>query len=114
MQVGRLVPKADSRQLFAGSSIGVVPETPGCYALVTHDKIVVYIGQANDINRRMQEHLACDEKRSRTPWGYARWLYYRLCDVSDLSQLESEWTRQFKLASRGRRPHFNKHEPPHM
>ena len=114
MQVGRLVPKADSRELFAWSSVGVVPETSGCYALVTHDKIVVYIGQANDINRRMKDHLASYEKLSRTPWGYARWLYYRRCDVSDLWQLESEWTRQFKLANRGGRPHFNKAEPPHM
>lgn len=114
MQVGRLVPKADSHELFAWSSVGSVPETPGCYALVTYDKIVVYIGQANNINRRMQDHLTSDEKKSRTPWGYARWLYYRLCDVSDLSQLESAWVNQFKLANRGGRPHFNKVEPPHM
>lgn len=114
MHVGRLVPKADSRELFARSSVGMVPEKPGCYALVTHDDIVVYVGQANDLNRRMQDHLASDEKRSRTPWGYARWLYYRLCDVSDLSQLESEWVRQFKLANRGNLPHFNRAEPPRM
>lgn len=114
MQVGWLAPKADSRALFAWASIGVVPEAPGCYALVTHDEIVVYVGQAKNINRRMKDHLASDEKRSLTPWGYARWLYYRQCDVVDLAQLESAWTRQFKIANRGRLPHFSKTEPPCM
>lgn len=114
MLVSRLIPNTNSRSLFEWSSAMLVPDAPGCYTLATHDDIIVYVGQATNLNRRLRDHLASDDKRSRTRWGYARWFSYRLCDASELSQLENAWVQQFKLANRGSLPTFNQVEPPSM
>ena len=112
MLVGRLSPEATSHTLFRRDSAIMIPEAPGCYVLVTQERVILYVGQAVNINRRVEDHLASDDKRNRTPWGYVRWVFYRLCDVSELSDLESIWVQQFKLANRGNLPYFNKVEPP--
>ena len=112
MHFHKLMPSAGSPLLFDWMSIGRIPDTSGCYALSAHDGTVLYIGQAQDINSRIQQHLDSEEKRARTPWGKVQWVCYRLCSLTDLSQLEHTWTTQFKIANRGKLPYFNKIEPP--
>lgn len=107
-----LAPPPERSIVFARFDVGRMPSASGCYALATFDHRVVYVGQTQDLNQRMRQHLADDEKQAKTPWGVAHRVYYRQCAVSGLSDLESAWVDQFRLANHGRLPHFNKIEPP--
>ena len=107
-----LVPPPERSVVFAYFDVARMPNVSGCYALATFDHRVVYVGQTRDLNQRMRQHLADDEKQAKTPWGVAQRVYYRQCAVLALSDLESAWVDQFRLANRGRLPHFNKIEPP--
>ena len=107
-----LTPPPERNIVFAHFDIARIPSVSGCYALATFDRRVVYVGQTRDLNQRIRQHLEDNAKQAKTPWGVAHRIYYRECVVLELSDLESAWVDQFRLANRGKLPHFNKVEPP--
>ena len=102
-----LTPPPDSRVLFCYSAVRKCPEESGCYALTTGGGAILYIGQARNIAKRMEQHLADDEKRARTSW-----LYYKFWPANDLDGLERGWMNEYKLKERGERPLINKVDAP--
>lgn len=53
-----------------------VPCRPGCYVLATADDTVLYVGLAQDLNRRMLDHLDTPEKTNPTAQGRAVKFYW--------------------------------------
>ena len=111
MLVSDLLPKADGKVKFNYSALDKSPAESGCYIITTFDGTILYIGQSDNIRRRMEEHLDEKEKTKETPWGVSFWLYYKLYDKTKLNELEREWTNEYKLKM-GKRPHFSKNDPP--
>ncbi|MCY3569247.1 MAG: hypothetical protein OXH38_11500, partial [Chloroflexi bacterium] len=58
------------------------------------------------------QHLDDPSKRKQTKWGVAQWIDYRSCEPEELAQLESAWTRQYRMNEGGELPAFNKVNPP--
>ena len=83
-----------------------VPTAAGCYALVSFDFVVLYIGLSKNLLRRFREHLDCKEKIMPTQDGKAFWFYYRLCEENDLEMLERTWLK-IACDMDGRRPILN-------
>ncbi len=71
MTIDKLVPVPAKRESFRHSSLRFVPETAGCYVLTTFENVVLYIGQAVNIRRRMSDHLDDPRKTEMTPRGKA-------------------------------------------
>lgn len=112
MLVENLKPAAETGVVFEHFGVRDVPADSGCYALAVFDSRIVYIGQTRDLNQRMRQHLDDAKKRAKTPWGIAQRFYFRKCAVDGLSDLESAWVDQFRVANSGKLPFFNKVEPP--
>ena len=112
MRAFDLDPPTTERQPFTLASLGRIRGGPGCYALASSDGTILYIGQAQDIPSRLSQHLADDSKSGFTPSGKAQWVQWRFCAASDISDLESWWITQYKLANGGALPYFNKVNPP--
>ncbi len=111
MLVSSLKPETEGRIQFLYSTLRTAPQNSGCYTLTAYEGEVLYIGQAIDICKRMEQHLEAGDKRRSTPWGVAFWLYYRLCDARDLNNLENGWFNEY-LLKEGLMPFFNKMRPP--
>ena len=112
MKASELCPAVKKQVVFALASIGVVPDVPGCYALTAFSGEIVYIGQSRNLNRRFAEHCEDPDKRTMTPFGVVQFMYFRLCDVSDLDHLEARWTNQFAMRSGGALPYLGRVNPP--
>ncbi len=103
MKISLLKPVTENKINFSYPNLLSVPEKSGCYALTTNDGEILYIGQSNNIYRRLVEHFHDDEKRSRTPWGVVYWAYYKLCSPIDRDSLERGWLNEVGVL-----PFFNK------
>ena len=111
MLASLLNPPTSGKVEFSYSSSHSTPLESGCYALTTFDGTILYIGQAVNICNRMEQHLDSD-KNVKTRWGVPYWLYYKLCPVYELDNLETGWVNEYKIKSRGELPYFNKINPP--
>lgn len=89
MTIDKLVPAATKRETFKHTSLRFVPEAPGCYVLTTFDNVVLYIGQAVNIRRRMNNHLDDPRKTELTSQGRAFFFYW--LEYDDISKLERTW-----------------------
>lgn len=114
MRAFELDPPTTERQRFTLASLGSIPDGSGCYVLASFDGTILYIGQSRDIRTRLSQHLTDGSKSEITPSGKSQWIHFRFCPASDLSDLESWWVNQYKLANGGRLPHFNKVHPPSL
>lgn len=112
MQISSLTPPTTDQCLFSRASLGSIADEAGCYVICAFDGTILYIGQSQNINQRVRQHLDDGSKSVRTPWGVAQWLHYRLCRKADLDQLESAWVSQFTMQNGGDLPYFNKVHPP--
>ena len=83
------------------------PSHSGCYLLTNFDGDVIYIGQSNNLYRRMQEHLANPRMTARTRLGYASWFYYGLWEQGEIIRIESEMLFQYQMAE-GQLPPLNR------
>ncbi|MDD9883391.1 MAG: GIY-YIG nuclease family protein [Gammaproteobacteria bacterium] len=106
MLASALCPAANSRERFAYPDLRGLPTDPGCYALVTVDDVIIYIGQSINIAQRVAQHFDDPAKRLNTPNGVAFWCYYRRAKKSDLDRLERGWLNAHQIAD-GKLPHFN-------
>lgn len=66
----------------------LVPTAPGCYMLANIYEDVLYIGQTNNLQRRLEEHLADSRMRQTTQLGVATWFFYR--KISELLTYTTE------------------------
>ena len=112
MKVARLRPVPNLKTQFAWSHHVTVPAHPGCYALVTYDGEVLYVGLATtSIRDRMGAHLDTREKRIPGARGAAYWLYYLLCEPAEVGPIERGWMNQASLED-GDMPALNKISSP--
>lgn len=107
-----LNPPAELREDFSRRGADFVPQAAGCYALTNASGDILYIGRAENLRGRMINHLDDDKKRALTPLGVISVFHYALCEVPQLSSLETGWINEFRLTEGGNLPHFNKINPP--
>ena len=108
MRADQLSPKPDQRTRFAWSHHVTVPDKPGCYALVTYNGDVLYVGLATgSIRSRMGCHLDTEAKRKGTDLGVPFWFDYLVRDSTKVAAIERGWMNQAILAD-GETPALNK------
>ena len=87
-----------------------VSESSGCYALTNIYDDVLYIGQSENLQRRMEQHLADARMTTATQMGLPSWFYWVPVVHSELRPLESQLLLQFK-ATEGKLPPLNRVGP---
>ena len=86
MNIEQLLPPPNSVQMFRRSNVRFVPDVPGCYVLATIGHVVLYIGLANSLRRRMNAHLDNPEKTAETTLGKATLFYW--IETPDTNKVE--------------------------
>lgn len=89
MNTYELVPRPSHWNAFRRSKERFVPETSGCYVLSTFSGVVLYIGQATNLCRRMINHLDNPDKTESTVLGRAVLFHWLEC--SDIARIERTW-----------------------
>ncbi|HEV7646115.1 MAG TPA: GIY-YIG nuclease family protein [Pyrinomonadaceae bacterium] len=111
MKVNELNPFPPTKVQFALKSKKLVPNTPGCYALVTFDCSVLYVGLATSLANRFVQHCESKEKCEPTQDGKAFWFYFLEAEPKELNRIERTWQQQY-FAVNGRLPILNKVDSP--
>jgi hypothetical protein len=109
MNVDQLVPATEGSEPFRLSHEKFIPETPGCYVLCSAICTILYIGLAENLRRRMCQHLDSPEKRSKTRDGRAVLFYWR--ETESIYALERAWLN-LHYSCEGVRPSLNKVDSP--
>jgi hypothetical protein len=104
MNISELVPQPSHCETFARNRVRFIPDRPGCYVLTTFPKVVLYIGQATNLRRRMGAHLDSSEKTKETKSGRAILFFWFEC--LDLSRVERTWMN-IHLIQDGSLPELN-------
>lgn len=107
MKVSELVPGVTSKVRFSLADKKRVPDRPGCYALITADNDVLYVGQATSLCGRLDSHTGDLEKRELVAGKRAAFFAYVECKGSYVSRVERGWMNQH-LALHGELPPLNK------
>jgi len=89
MNICELMPQPQSLETFRRSRSRFVPEASGCYVLTTFAKVVLYIGLATNLRRRMNDHLDSPEKTRETVKGRAVQFYW--LETPDINKVERTW-----------------------
>jgi hypothetical protein len=105
MKVEVLVPAPTDRRPFRHAHRKFVPNRPGCYVLSTFAGVVLYVGLAENLRRRMGEHLDTPEKISGTRIGRAVWFHW--IESEETNKVERTWMNIHNLAE-GCLPTLNK------
>lgn len=111
MNISELNPMPTGKVQFGLKSKKLVPIVSGCYALVTFDGFVLYVGLATSLASRFIQHCETKEKCDPTPDGKAFWFYFLEVESKELNRVERTWQQQF-FAIHGRRPILNKVDSP--
>ena len=107
MKVERLSPAPDGQTRCAWSHHAMVPDQSGCYALVTYNGDVLYVGLATaSIQSRIGSHLDTPAKRQGSRLGVPFWIYYILRPVAEVGPIERGWMNQAILED-GEMPPLN-------
>ena len=104
MNVSELSPCPKERLVFTRDKRKFVPSNSGCYALVTLDGNVLYVGKSENLNRRFGEHLDNPQKTKPTDDGRAFFFYWWSC--TNTSRIESTWQNEC-LITDGKLPILN-------
>ena len=105
MNINELIPQPTHRETFKRNRDRYIPDRPGCYALATFSKMVLYIGLTNNLRRRMNEHLDNPEKTGETKNGRAVFFYW--IESDEVNKIERTWMNIHNLTE-GALPEFNK------
>ena len=89
MNVTELLPQPPDREVFKRYRERFVPDAAGCYVLTTYAGVVLYVGLAEDLRRRMNNHLDDLVKTSPTELGKAFWLHW--IESPDTNKIERTW-----------------------
>jgi excinuclease UvrABC nuclease subunit len=92
MNICELMPQPSKYETFRRSRCRYVPEASGCYVLTTFTKVVLYIGLATNLRRRMIDHLDSPEKTRETLKGRAVQFYW--FETSDTNKVERTWMNE--------------------
>jgi len=111
MNVEALTPAPFARRPFRRSHQKFVPNVSGCYVLTTNTEIVLYVGLAVDLRRRMGEHLDTPAKVAETPLGRAIWFHW--LPTPDTNKVERTWMNTY-IQAEGALPLLNRvYSPTH-
>jgi len=89
MNVERLVPQPTGCETFLRSRGRFVPEAAGCYVLATFSRVVLYVGLAKNLRKRMNDHLDSPKKTGDTKYGRAMLFYWT--ETPDPNLIERTW-----------------------
>ena len=104
MTIDALVPVPTNSDTFEPRSVRFVPEYAGCYVLATFSQVVLYIGRTINLQTRIKQHLADEDKVKMTPQGRATLFFWFEC--SDIERIERTWTNLY-IQCEGRLPPMN-------
>jgi hypothetical protein len=104
MKLEFLVPQPLASETFRRSRERFIPAKPGCYALTTFERDVLYIGLTTNLRRRANEHLDSAEKTELTPRGRA--VLFCWLETPEVNKIERTWMNIHLLAE-GRLPVLN-------
>lgn len=112
MKPSELVPMPVCKAKFDYSAINIIPKKMGCYALCSFNNDILYVGLANNLSKRIGQHLNDIKKLSLTKYGKSFWFYYlELKSEKDILRTERGWINQY-LLKHGEFPPMNKiHSP---
>lgn len=110
MKILELHPLLTNRVQFRFSESIRTPDTSGCYALVSINDDVLYVGQSTNLRERMEQHLGNSRMTQQTSLGLASWFYYGLWQATKIQIIETELLRNFK-AIEGHLPPLNRRGP---
>lgn len=105
MNIDQLAPQPSHHETFRRNRERFVPEARGCYALTTFSRIILYIGLAENLRRRMNEHLDNPEKTKETKLGRAILFFW--IETSEINKVERTWMNTH-LQHDGTLPRLNK------
>ena len=89
MNVAELVPQPTHVETFRRSRERFVPEKPGCYVLTTFTRVLLYIGLATNLRRRMSNHLDSEAKIGATAFGRAALFLW--IESDEIQKIERTW-----------------------
>jgi len=89
MNVSELVPLPNHCESFKRNRERFVPEVPGCYVLATFSGVVLYVGLADNLRRRMNDHLDNPGKTGETRLGRA--VLFHWIVSPDTNKIERTW-----------------------
>jgi hypothetical protein len=89
MNIGCLKPRPQFKDSFILSREKFITEKSGCYVLTTFSGMVLYIGLAKNLRRRMREHLNNPEKTAQTSLGRA--IFFQWFESDDINKIERTW-----------------------
>jgi predicted GIY-YIG superfamily endonuclease len=105
MNVNQLNPTTARSEAFRLNCNRFVPETRGCYVLCSSIGTILYIGLADNLRRRMAQHLDNPEKTLETSVGRAVLLYW--LEAENIEALERAWMNEH-IGAEGQLPVLNK------
>jgi hypothetical protein len=105
MNINSLVPQPTHCEPFKRYRERFVPEKSGCYVLTTLAKTVLYVGLADNLRRRMNNHLDDPTKTGDTKFGRATFFYW--IESADINKIERTWMN-IHLQQEGELPVLNK------
>ena len=109
MNFKQLNPQPKSRERFHRSRQRFVPRKAGCYALVSFQGTVLYVGLARNLKRRFGDHLDDPKKTSNTADGRAFFFLWHECIA--LERIERTWQNECETVD-GKLPVLNRIRSP--
>lgn len=100
-----LIPKPANVELFRRSLVRHIPAEPGCYVLCNINNLILYIGLAKNLRKRIEQHLDNPAKRSATEFGRAVYVSW-ICSILT-ENIERSWMNMYKI-EHGKLPIHNK------
>jgi excinuclease UvrABC nuclease subunit len=105
MNVDSFIPCPIFKESFHLSRRKYVPEKSGCYVLTNFSGIVLYVGLAKNLQRRMNDHLKSSGKTTETVFGRA--VLFHWIETDDINKIERTWLN-IHIAYEGSMPILNK------
>jgi hypothetical protein len=105
MNVSALDPFPSMSEPFHRSKLRFLPDGSGCYVLTTFDGTVLYVGLAENVRRRVNQHLDSPEKTSVNPEGRAVLVHWY--ETTERNKVERTWMNIHNLIE-GRLPVLNR------
>jgi hypothetical protein len=99
MNASDLIPRPTDCEAFRRSALRYVPECSGCYTLTTFPGLILYVGLARSLRRRIGEHLDSPIKTSETMRGKAVLVHW--IATENLERVERTWMNMHLLAEGG-------------
>jgi hypothetical protein len=89
MNLSELIPQPTHCEPFKRNRERFVPETSGCYVLTSFLGEVLYVGLADNLRRRMNDHLDDPTKTGETRLGRA--IMFHWIGSADTNKIERTW-----------------------